>query len=36
MLLREKNVFPTTYIDYLIEASITENRIVGIDEGKYT
>ena len=36
MFLREKNVLPTTYIDYLIETSITVNGMVGIDKGKYT
>ena len=36
MFLREKNVLSTTYIDYLIETSITENLMVDIDKGKYT
>ena len=31
-----KKVLPTTYIDYLIEISITVNWMVGIDKGKYT
>ena len=36
MFLREKKVLSTTYIDYLIETSITENWMVSIDKGKYT
>ena len=36
MFLREKNALLTTYIDYLIETSITVNWMVGIDKGKYT
>ena len=34
--IREKNVLPITYIDYMIEKSITVNWMVGIDKGKYT
>ena len=36
MFLREKNVLPTTYIDYLIETSISVNWMVGINKGKDT
>ena len=36
MFLREKNILPATYIDYLIETSITVNWMVGIGKGKYT
>ena len=35
-VFKRKNVLPTTYIDYLIETSITVNWMVGIDKGKYT
>ena len=36
MFLREKNVLPAIYIDYLIETSIIVNWMVGINKGKYT
>ena len=36
MFLREKNVLPKIYIDYLLETLITVNWMVGIDKGKYT
>ena len=36
MFFKWENVLPTTYIDYLIETSITVNWMVGIDKGKYT
>ena len=35
-VFKRKNVLPTTYIDYLIEMSITVNWMVGINKGKYS
>ena len=34
-VFKRKTVLSTTYIDYMIEISITVNWLVGIDKGKY-